>query len=98
MRKVIVSVYSCIPGMKTAESIHNEYGAVIIARNTIIDEHIIRKLTNLNINRITVYDEGDNIISANSIELFKAQYNENVEVVKELIHDISAGKSVDIKK
>jgi putative nucleotidyltransferase with HDIG domain len=38
------------------------------------------------------------MISVNSSEMFKAQYNENLESVKEILHDISAGKSIDIKK
>lgn len=98
MRKVLVSIENCMPGMKMAETIHNEYGAVIIAEHTILDEHLINKLSNLGFDRVKVYDEFDNIKEPDSSELFKAQYAENVDTVKEILHDISDGKSVDINK
>lgn len=98
MKTVMINIDNCVPGMKVAKWIHNEYGAIIVARDTILDAHIIHKLKNLDISRIMIYDETDNVIITNSFDAFKAQYNENVEVIKEILHDISSGKSVDINK
>jgi HD-GYP domain-containing protein (c-di-GMP phosphodiesterase class II) len=98
MTKVIVNINNALPGMIMAETLFNEYGAAIVSETTILDEHIIRKLKNLGIPQIRIQNESQDTINASSSELFKAQYNENVEVVKEVLHDISAGKSLDIKK
>lgn len=98
MRRVVVSVHESKPGMKMAETIFNEYGAVIVSENTILDSHIIKKLGNLDIQRIKIYDEEHNVIIANSSEIFNAQYNENLEVIKDVLHDISVGKNVDASK
>ncbi|MCR4437033.1 MAG: HD domain-containing protein [Clostridiales bacterium] len=98
MRKVFVGIYEAVEGMQTAETIFNEYGAVIVSENTILDEYIIKKLKNLHISKIKVYSPEEDIIAANDSELFKVQYNENVEIIKDVLWDISSGKSVDIKK
>ena len=37
MKKVFVSVHNCKPGMRVAEDIYNEYGAVIVADNMLLD-------------------------------------------------------------
>ena len=98
MRKVFVSIYECQPGMQTAETIYNEYGAVIVAENTILDPHLINKLKKLDIVRIKIYDKSPEIISASNTELFNAQYVENAQTIKELLHDISNGGKLEITK
>jgi putative nucleotidyltransferase with HDIG domain len=98
MKTMMINIDKCIPGMKVAKWIHNEYGAIIVARDTILDDHIINKLKNLYIDKIMIYDETDNVIITNSSDAFKVQYNKNVEIIKEILHDISSGKSVDINK
>jgi putative nucleotidyltransferase with HDIG domain len=98
MRKVVVSVHECIPGMIMAETIFNEYGAIVVGENAILDDHMIKKLKNLDIMKIKIFDLEQVIISANTSEFFKAQYNENVEVVKDMLHDISIGKNINTEK
>ena len=97
MRKVFVSVYECIPGMMMAETIFNEYGAIIVAENTILDTHLIRKLDNLGFLKVKIYDQTSNVVTASSSEIFKAQYSENVDAVKDILHDISIGKNINIE-
>lgn len=97
MRKVFLSVYDCKPGMKMAETVFNNFGAVVVAENTIMDLHLIKKMINLGIEKIKIYDQSDNIIIANDSELFKSQYKENIEIVKNVLHDISMGRSIDLK-
>lgn len=95
MKKVFVSVQNCKPGMRVAEDIYNEYGAVIVTENMILDEYIIDRIRNLDLVSIKVYEDADNTITAGSKELFRAQYNENMDMVKSILRDISAGKEVD---
>jgi HD-GYP domain-containing protein (c-di-GMP phosphodiesterase class II) len=97
MRKVFVSVYECEPGMMMAETIFNEYGAVIVAENAILDTHLIRKLDNLGFLQVKIYDQISNLITASSSEIFKVQYNDNVDVVKDILHEISADKKINVE-
>jgi HD-GYP domain-containing protein (c-di-GMP phosphodiesterase class II) len=98
MKKVFVSVEECIPGMQIAETVFNDYGAVIVAENTILDEHMLSKINKLGIIKIKVYDQVNEMIMVSGTELFRAQYNESVNTVKDILHDISSGKNIDIKK
>ena len=98
MKKVFVSVVECIPGMKMAETIFNDYGAVIVSEDTILDRNIIDKIKRLGIIKIKIYDSSNDNIIVSGTELFRAQYNENIDAVKDILHDISAGKELDAKK
>ncbi|MCX8130221.1 MAG: HD-GYP domain-containing protein [Clostridia bacterium] len=97
MRKVFVSVIDCYPGMKMAETIFNEYGAVIVAENTILDAHLIKKLDNLGFLKVKIYEQSADILLTGDAELFKAQYNENIDIAKSILHDISIGKNINIE-
>lgn len=96
MRKVFVNMSDCQSGMQMAETIFNEYGAIIVAENTILDTHLIKKLDNLGYSKVKVFEDSPEMIVSDDAELFKAQYNENVDMVKYLLHDISVGKNVNI--
>ena len=98
MKKVFVSVEECAAGMKMAETIFNDYGAVIVAEDTILDNHIIEKVKRLGIIKIKVYDSSNENIIVSGTELFRAQYSENIDTVKDMLHDISTGKDIDVKK
>lgn len=98
MKKVFVSLDECVPGMQIAETVFNEYGAVIVSEDTVLDRHIIRKIENLGVIKIKVYDNMNDMIIVSGTELFRAQYNENLSAVKDILHDISNGKDIDIQK
>ena len=98
MKKVFVSVDECIPGMKMAETIFNNYGAVIVSEDTMLDGHIIDKIKRLGIIKIKIYDTSNDNIIVSGTELFKAQYSENIDAVKEILYEISTGKELDDKK
>ena len=98
MKKIFIGVTECKPGMKMAETIFNEYGAVIVGEGTILDLHIINTIIKLGIIKTKVYSSNDNISEVKSTEIFKAQYNENVDTIKQVIHNISRGGSIDINK
>ena len=95
MKKVFVSVGNCQPGMQIAENIFNEYGAIIIAENTILDDFIIERIKGLGLVKIKIFDHNDDMILVSGTELFRAQYNENLNNVKSILHDISTGKDID---
>ncbi|RCX13818.1 HD-GYP domain-containing protein (c-di-GMP phosphodiesterase class II) [Anaerobacterium chartisolvens] len=97
MKKVFVSLSECMPGMQMAESIYNEYGAVIVAENTILDDHIIKKLDNLGHHSFRVMEQPEDIIVSNDAESFNIQYNENVDEIKNILHEISIGNNINTK-
>jgi putative nucleotidyltransferase with HDIG domain len=98
VRKVSVNLSLCRPGMHMAETIYNEHGAIIIGQNTILDEHLIHKLRRLNIASVKVFDDENNMFKIDSTEVFTSEYKENLEVVKDILHDISTGKNIDAEK
>lgn len=97
MKKVFMSLNECQPGIQIAETVFNDYGAVIVTENTILDENMISRIKKLGIIKVKVYDQANNMITASGSELFRAQYNENVSTIKSILHDISSGKNIDIK-
>ena len=55
MKKVFVSIFECKPGMRIAEDIFNEYGAIIIADGTVLDDYLIERIIDLGIHRVRIY-------------------------------------------
>lgn len=98
MNKVLISVYECKPGMRIAEDIYNEYGAVIVVEDTVLNDYIIERIQNLDLVKVRVYEGSNEIVAVNKKELFKAQYDENVNTIKSILNDISSGKRVDSGK
>jgi HD-GYP domain-containing protein (c-di-GMP phosphodiesterase class II) len=98
MKKVFISVNDCTSGMQIAENIFNEYGAIIIAENTKLDNFIIDRVKTLGLVKIKVYNNNDDMIVVSGTELFRAQYNENIIVVKSILHDISIGREITPEK
>lgn len=98
MKRVFVSIYECKPGMQLAEDIYNELGVLIAAKNMILDRHTIYLIENLGITRVKVYEKNEDMIVVSGTELFRAQYDENVETVKGILHDISTGRKVEMDR
>ncbi len=94
MKKVFVSVYECKPGVQIAEDIYNDSGVLIAAENMILDENTINRIENLGIIRVKVYENNDDMIVVSGTELFRAQYDDNVETLKSILHDISTGRDI----
>lgn len=96
LRKKFININQCHTGMMVAETIYNDYGAIVVLEKTILDTHIIKKLKNLGFSKLRIFDDSTEIIEANSTEIFNAQYEENLNVVKEVLHDISNGKNLNV--
>jgi HD-GYP domain-containing protein (c-di-GMP phosphodiesterase class II) len=81
--------------MRIAEDIYNEYGAIIIPDGTVLEDYVIEHIKKLGINKIRVYDNTGEMIEVSGADLFRAQYKENLNAVKSVLHDISAGRQID---
>lgn len=93
---ITLSVTSCDPGMVLASDIFNEFGAVILYKNSILDEYAINKLSRLRIDIVKVYKQYE--FREKKSAIIEAQYNNNVAEFKGIIWDISCGKNVDFQK
>ncbi len=91
MRKILTKIDDCIPGMEIAETIYNDYGVAILSEKTILDTHLIKKLQNLNIDKIKIFEQ---FIPPNDSELFRIQHNANVDMVKNIFLDITLGEKI----
>jgi len=102
-RRFTISVDSCRPGMRTAETITNKYGAVILYENVTLDERAIERLKNMGIQYISVFE--DSMLSVSGMDRewaitddgfsFNVKYEQDVHTIKMIFADISAGKRLD---
>lgn len=102
MEKIFISPSQLISGMKIAETIFNDYGAVVISEGTILDDHLVNKLKRMDLFRLQVYESEDEIItSKNEItykEEFVKNYSSSVDEYKKIITDISNGADLNTAK
>lgn len=92
----ILRTMSCEPGMILASDIVNDYGAVILYQNSRLDEYSINKLTSLGLNFIKVYKNYE--FKEKKQIVIEAQYNNNLEEFKDIIQDLSCGKTLDMNR
>lgn len=95
-----IHIVNALPGQILAENIYQEE-SLIAPKNLRLSPYAIKKLIEFSITEITIYDEGKS--SAQSIKEepvnkkeFKAQYEKNANVVKDVLNDLVAGKKLDI--
>lgn len=94
MVKVLTMTITQIkPGMIVAEDIYNNFGAILIHKNSILDLYSISKLEYQNIDSIKVYNEYTPIHTNESD--IEAIYDESFSDFKSMVKDIGNGKSVD---
>ena len=56
-QKTKVKLNDCRPGIIIAQTIYNDYGAVIVWEDTALSGHIILKLRELGIESVLIYNE-----------------------------------------
>lgn len=99
MKKKICRVCDCEPGSIAAEDVFSRYGALVLSKNTIIDDQIKEGLIYQDIDKISVFEIeiGDEPTSGNaSIEVFKKSYKATVENFKTLLTELAEGKDLDM--
>jgi HD-GYP domain-containing protein (c-di-GMP phosphodiesterase class II) len=92
----IMRTSDCEPGMVLASDIVNDYGAVILYQNSKLDDHSISKLGKLGLNFVKVYKDYE--FKEKKQIVIEAQYNNNLEEFKQVIWDISCGRSLDMER
>lgn len=98
MEKVTLSIFDCKPGMRLAQTIHNEFGAVIIKENTILDRQIIDRIQSLDSLEVDIFVEDTVKIKDNDEKNIKNKYEQNVETMKTLIDRVRKGVPLDMAR
>lgn len=105
--KITVSIDACLPEMIIAETIYNEYGAVIVWENTRLDKLTIAKLQNFGIKNIRIYESSLNSRKNQKMQEhpgsveeipFSQSYERDTDALKSVLHDLSRGQTVSLEK
>ncbi len=111
-RKIKVSIDACLPGMVTAETIYNKYGAVIVWENTKLDDSAINRLKDFRMDAIYIlesslpYKQNQSeaempapraLVREEDIPFTEA-YEKDTDEFKTVLHDLSIGKTISLNK
>ena len=96
MSKVFLPLKEVKPGMRTAETIVNDYGSIVISEGTILDSHMIKKLVNLNYDKVRIIEK--EFIASEISESFNTSYNSSVNSFKTILFDAAIGKNISMDK
>ncbi len=109
-KKIKVKIDDCVPKMVTAETIYNNYGAVIVWENTILDTSSIYRLKDFKVDHIFVYESSLPTPVAKpeaikpEVEVrpepipFPEAYEKDTDAIRSILHDLSMGKTVSLNK
>lgn len=94
-RPTRIKLHECKPGMKLAEDIYSSSGVLVIGKESILDDKVLQRIETLHIHSLRVYQESNSRQEAEREKVYK-EYGEKVEIVKDIIHDLSTGKALDV--
>lgn len=105
-KKINIKISACLPEMVTAETIYNDYGAVIVWEKTELDQSLINRLKDLGIEHVQVYESSmpynrkKREVKPSKVEEvhFTESYERNTDEFKTILRDLSAGKTSSIQK
>lgn len=89
---------NCTEGSIIAADIFNEHGVKLVSSNTTVNSYIIKKLKNQGIEKVKVYEP--TVYAKKDEKLIKIEnsYKESVSLVRDIIHDLSSGKTLNYDK
>lgn len=101
MRKTL-SVFKCEPGHILAEDVYRN-NCLVLPQNTKLTADLIEKLTNAGVRSLTVYlptsaTQEEPMIAAQPLPDFQQEYEENANVLKDVLSDLAAGRKLEIEK
>ena len=86
-KRISIYVDECKHGMKIAQNIFNDYGAIVVAENSIIDENTVKRLAGFGIEKLLVYQNVDENSSAETDwqneNIQASPINENKEEIRD---------------
>jgi len=105
-KKINIHVNALLPEMVIAETIYNDYGAVIVWEGTELNQNLINRLKDLGIELIQVFESSlpfnrklrESKPQKPEEVHFTEAYEKNTDEFKTLLRDLSAGKTSSIEK
>lgn len=91
----VISIMECKSGDILAEDVFSCNGIVLVAKFTIVNDFIKRKLHNFNVNSVKIYESKDNL---NGYSVFVQHYKEYVFLIGEVLKGIAAGDCKEVEK
>lgn len=98
MKTTTILISQCKPGMKIAETLYNEYGAVMLMENTIIDTQALSRIESLGIGKVKVYEQSEEEVKTNYHKNIQKRYKDNLNEIKSIMARIAAGASIDMTR
>ena len=101
MKRRYVHIYQCKPGYILADDVYDEKGILIVSKYTMIDDYIIKRLKDFRIRQLYIYEDEEvdyNEAKKAYIAHLKRDYKKNVNIMKQLINDLAAGKKAGLRK
>ena len=95
MKVLVLHINECKPGMKTAQTIFNKFGAVLASNNSILTNKSINKLSHFKIKTLKVYEESEEVRLLNLHAQLEIQHKENVKALKQMMKNVSFGENFD---
>lgn len=92
----VLRTVSCEPGMILASDITNDYGAVVMYKNSKLDEYSIKKLLDIGLNFIKVYKNYES--KEKKRAAIEVEYCNNLVEFKDIIKDLGNGKSLNMER
>lgn len=96
-----ITVSDCEDGHILAKDVINDRGAILVVKNTAMNNYIKDKLMDIGIRNIWIYEplrKSTKQLEDVSLLESKENYIKNVLTIKEVINDLAAGKRMDMKK
>jgi putative nucleotidyltransferase with HDIG domain len=101
MKKKYIHIYQCKPGDTLADDVYNDDGILIVSKDVVINEHVIKRLKIFKIRQLSVY-ESQNIENKEkggpSLDIFKKNYQKDLNIMKQVLGDLAAGRKLDYEK
>ena len=98
MKTTLIWLDQCVPGMRLAETLTNNFMAVIANTGTVIDKRMIEKLTRMGYSKIRIFTDSDRLIENNATKAVLKEYRGNIEKMQSILFDIYLDKPIDAKK
>ena len=101
MKKKYVHIYQCKQGNVLADDVYDDCGILIVSKDVVINEHTINRLKTFGVRQLSVY-ELQNVENTeeggSSLEEFKKDYRKDLNVMKQVLGDLAAGRKLDYEK
>lgn len=96
---VKIKICECRDGDIIADDVMNINGVKLVSKGTTLNEYIIRKLQHFDINNVSVIYPPEYTKSTEyKLNKIGQDYNTDIRLVKNIIGDLTAGKSLDTDK